>query len=112
MNSLISALSIVSARYADLINKTPPPPPPPSSTSIPEVKEPIDDTEKDDQDNNQILEMDNIESTYILPQPSPLSIQDKKTHLNLIIENFYKLSNTTTTSTTTSTTPHQTHPTN
>ncbi|ODQ57240.1 hypothetical protein WICANDRAFT_81458 [Wickerhamomyces anomalus NRRL Y-366-8] len=109
MNSLISALSIVSARYADLINKTPPPPPPPSSTSIPEVKEPIDDTEKDDQDNNQILEMDNIESTYILPQPSPLSIQDKKTHLNLIIENFYKLSNTTTTSTTTSNTPDTSH---
>lgn len=97
-NKLISALSLVSARYADLVNKSPPPPPPsaPPSGNAP-VKEALDDTERDDQDNNQILSQNdqddaNLETTYVLPPPATLSLEEKKKHLRLIIENFFKIS--------------------
>ncbi|CCH45302.1 Symplekin [Wickerhamomyces ciferrii] len=112
---LISALSIVSARYTDLINKSqqvqqpqppqqqvPPPPPPPttatSQTSTNFTKNEIDDTEKDDLDNNQILSQNeqddsNLETTYTLPLPNSLSLDEKKIHLKFIIENFFKISN-------------------
>lgn len=97
-NKLISALSLVSARYADLVNKSPPPPPPsaPPSGNAP-VKEALDDTERDDQDNNQILSQNdqddaNLETTYVLPPPATLSLEEKKKNLRLIIENFFKIS--------------------
>lgn len=124
-NKLISVLSIVSARYADLMSKTltpqpqnPPlssstssiPPPPPSTTTVSsastlqiptdeQVKsEAIDDTEKDDAENQEILQSNenqdaDLDSTYILPPPPALTLDDKKRHLAFIIENFFKISN-------------------
>lgn len=88
-NKLITALSIVSARYTDLISK--------AGGVIPrqpEMKE--EDLKTDDLDNEKILndaEDDfNLESTFVLPEPSKLDEKEKEKHLKLIIDNFLKLS--------------------
>lgn len=92
---LIGALSIVSGRYVDLINKATPPPAAagqaqPAGTGTGALK-PEEENRQDDLDNNQILNEDE-DVNYIMPEPKALSVSEKKQHLNLIIQNFFKLS--------------------
>jgi symplekin len=94
VDKLITALSIVSTRYADLINKSNKAP----VSAKTELKEEEDALKKDDNDNDQILansndlDDDNLQTTFVLPPPRKLSIDDKTHHLNLIVQNFFKLS--------------------
>jgi symplekin len=87
-DKLITALSIVSARYTDLISK--------AGGSVPrqtEVKE--EDLKNEDLDNERILNAAddfNLESTFVLPEPIKLAEDEKKKHLQLIIQNFFTLS--------------------
>ncbi|ODV74184.1 RNA-processing protein PTA1 CYBJADRAFT_166900 [Cyberlindnera jadinii NRRL Y-1542] len=86
-NKLITALSIVSARYTDLITKAG------GSVLKQEVKD--EDLKDDDLDNERILNANddfNLESTFVLPEPKPFTEEQKKRHLQLIINNFFDLS--------------------
>lgn len=99
VNKLISSLSVVSTRYADVMNKTPPPPPTTSTTTSTSqstiAKNEAMENLQDDEDNNEILGEQELEldNTYVLPPPTKLSLDDKKAHLRLIIENFFKMAN-------------------
>lgn len=91
---LITALSIISTRYVDLINKSNK-----SQSSVKsELKQEEEELKDDDNDNDQILASnadvydDNLETTFVLPPPKKLTVKEKKAHLNLIIQNFFNLS--------------------
>ncbi|CDR38974.1 CYFA0S02e09802g1_1 [Cyberlindnera fabianii] len=99
---LITALSIVSARYTDLTAKAGGAP----GSVPPQVKAEVKEEqilENDDADNAAILQSEavaeeagadiNLDSTFVLPAPEKLNEEQKKKHLNLIIQNFFKLAN-------------------
>lgn len=47
----------------------------------------------DDDDDDNVGKDYNPQTVFTLPPPKPLSLQEKKDHINIIIKNFFKLSN-------------------
>lgn len=80
---LSKALEIVSARYKNAIKDL--------AEIDPSVKEELD---QDGDGSEKAREKDySPETSYSLPPPKALSFQQKKEHINLIVKNFFELSN-------------------